>query len=271
MDKRSAIRKYFARVPKWPIWLAVLFLLSALMTDGAARFAPLLIGVALVAWWISLGTGRPGDQQVDDWLVEDLRSIGSIEGRALAKSGLDRESLVRDSVIVFGPRFRNTGGAKFGFRKGKDMKARFTPIDVSVLNFTEHQLVAYQCSLDFMTGDPRSECVDEYFYNDIVSVSTQTEPQRYSVGELDKELLSRASNLKKAAKKSGMLQVDDAQIFALSSSGGTAVRVVLNAPMVFNSMGGGTVSTEESEKAVQAVRKMVREKKAGALPIRAAV
>jgi hypothetical protein len=68
-----------------------------------------------------------------------------------------------------------------------------------------------------------------------------------------------------------MLQVDDAQIFVLSSSGGTAIRVVLDAPMVFNSMGGGTVSTEESEKAVQAVRKMVREKKAGALPIRTAV
>ena len=268
MDKRSAIRKYFARIPKWPAWLAGFFLLSALMVDGIARFAPLLIAVALIVWLISLTSGRPSDEQVNSWLIEDLRSI---EAQALAKSGLDRESLVRDSVVVYGPRFRNTGGAKFGFRKGQDMKARFTPIDVSVLNFTEHQLVAYQCSLDFITGDPRSECVDEYFYNDIVSVSTQTEPQRYNVGDLDKEILSRASRLKKVAKKSGALQVDDAHIFALTSSGGTAVKVVLNAPMVFNSMGGGTVSTEESEKAVQAVRKMVREKKAGSLPIRTAV
>jgi hypothetical protein len=265
MDKRSAIRKYFARVPKWALWVVGFALFAGLMEGGVGRYALWLIAAALSAWLISIVVGRPSDQQIDKWLAEDLRSI---EPRALAKSGLDREGVVRDAVMVIGPRFRNAGGAKFGFRKGNDMLARFTPLDVSILNFTEHQLVAYQCSLDFMTGDPRNECVDEYFYNDIVSVSTQTEPQKFSVGELDKELLSRAKSLGKEAKHTGALQVKDAQSFVLSSSGGTAIRVVLNAPIVFSSLGGGTISMEQSEMAVQAVRKMVREKKAGALPIR---
>lgn len=269
MDKRSAIRKYFARVPKWALWLIGFLLVGGLMGgDGAPRYALWLAAAALAAWLITIVVGRPGDQQVDTWLAEDLCSI---EARALAKSGLDRDGTVRDAVVVVGPRLRNTGGAKFGFHKGNDMKARFTPLDVSVLNFTEHQLVAYQCSLDFLTGDPRSECVAEYFYNDIVSVSTQAEPQRFNLGELDKDLLSLGKSLKKAAKKTGVLQVDDAQSFVLSSSGGTTIRVVLSAPMVINSLGGGTISMEESEKAVQAIRKMVREKKSGALPIRAAM
>jgi hypothetical protein len=268
MDKRSAIRKYFARVPKWAPWFMGFFLVAGLMGDGASRYALWLAAAALAAWLITIVVGRPSDEQIDKWLAEDLCSV---ESRALAKSGLDRDGTVRDSVVVIGPRLRNTGGAKFGFRKGNDMKARFTPLDVSVLNFTEHQLVAYQCSLDFLTGDPRSECVDEYFYNDIVSVSTQAESRRFNIGELDKDLLSLGKNLKKAAKKTGVLQVDDTQSFVLASSGGTTMQVVLNAPMVINSLGGGTISMEDSEKAVQAVRKMVREKKAGALPVRAAM
>ena len=151
------------------------------------------------------------------------------------------------------------------------MKARFTPVDVSVLNFTEHQLISYQCGLDSMTGDPRSESTGEYFYNDIVSVSTEVRPQTFRFGELDKELLARAKDLGKSTKKSGELQVNDAQIFKLTNSGGTSLQVVLDAPMVINSLGGGTISTERAEQAVQAVRKMVREKKAGALPIRSAL
>jgi|GEM_PF-1197165 len=268
MDKRRAIQKYFSRMPKWALWLAGFAAIVALMAEGGVRYGALLAALALVGWAITFVTGRPSDEQMDRWLAEDLTCL---EARALSKIGLDRESLVRDAVVIIGPRFRNTGGAKFGFRKGKDVKARFTPIDVSVLNFTEHQLVAYQCSLDSMTGDPRSECSSEYFYNDIVSVATQADPQTYQYGELDKELLSRVKDLGKSAKKSGVLQVNDAQIFALSSSGGTTLRVVLNTPMVINRLGGGTISTEQTEQAVQAVRKMVREKKAGALPIRSAL
>jgi hypothetical protein len=268
MDKRSAIRKYFARIPKWAIWLAGLLAIVALSSDGAVRYLALLAATALAGWLISITIGRPTDGQIDQWLAEDITCL---ESRALAKSGLDRESLVRDAVVVIGPRFRNTGGAKFGFRKGADMKARLTPIDVSVINFTEHQLMAYQCSLDFMTGDPRNECSDEYFYNDIVSVATQAGSQTYQFGELDQELLSRAKDLGKSAKKHGTLQVNDIQSFDLSSSGGTTLRVILNSPMVINSLGGGTISTERAEQAVQAVRKMIREKKSGALPTRNAL
>ncbi len=268
MGKRKAIKKYFAWKPKWILWVALPLIVIGFNADASSQYYFLAAAGALLARYIAVESGRPSDKQMDNWLAEDMRSI---EARALVKSGLVRENLVRDAVVVFGPRFRNAGGAKFGFRKGNDAKARYTPVDISVLNFTEHQLVAYQCSLDFMTGDPRKECVDEYFYNDIVSVSTKAESQSFSIGELDRDLLSRVKGLRNEAKQTGVLQVNDAQTFVLSSSAGTSIRVLLNAPVVINKLGGGTIATEDSEKAVQAVRSMVREKKAGALPIRSAM
>jgi hypothetical protein len=161
------------------------------------------------------------------------------------------------------------GGAQFGFRKGSDQKARFSPVDVTIINFTEHQLNSYQCALDLMTGKPLCEGVSEFFYTDIVSVSTQSDTETYRIPDMEKRLLQLAPKLVKNAVN-GVLQVNSAETFVLASSGGTKIRVVLNDPVVLGSLGGGNVPKEWAEQAVHAVLKMVREKKVGALPVRAA-
>ncbi|MFY9823774.1 MAG: hypothetical protein WAM82_20505, partial [Thermoanaerobaculia bacterium] len=143
------------------------------------------------------------------------------------------------------------------------------PVSVTVINFTEHQLVAYQCALDLTTGKPLNESVDEYFYNDIVSVATTSDTFTYSLTELDRRLLSRAPGIKKSAVN-GKIQVNAGETFILSTSGGNSVRVILNDPVLVQGLGGGELPLEWAEQAVQAVRKMLREKKAGALPLRRA-
>jgi hypothetical protein len=111
--------------------------------------------------------------------------------------------------------------------------------------------------------------VEEFFYNDVVSVSTQSESDTFKVGELDQRLLKLAPGLVKHAVN-GLLQINNAESFVLVTSGASRVRVVLNDPVFIESLGGGSVSTELAEQAVQAVRKMLREKKAGAMPLRTA-
>lgn len=250
MDKRQKIKKYFKPFPKWAVWLIILGVLLLVVGLGIVL---IIIGILKLASWKK----RPKDRQMDLWIEEDLEHMKS---RALEKTGLDESELVKkEPVLLTGLRFWNIGGAEIGIRKGKDETIRFTPIGVTVINFTEHQLVAYQCALDLMTGNPLSESTDEYFYRDVVSVSTQTESMTW-----DKAMLSSADLAKTplvSLMKHGKLQFNAANIFELTTSGGTSIEVVMDDPTLIESLGGGYIPTERADKAIQAIRKMLREKK----------
>ncbi|HEX3129660.1 MAG TPA: hypothetical protein VH394_20145 [Thermoanaerobaculia bacterium] len=265
-QKRSQIKLYFTSFPQWTLAAAAVGAIITMAADGPVGYivgiGTILLAGALGLRWLAT---RPSGPQMDTWLREDIQAL---EPRALSKAGLEKEDLVREQVVVIGPRFRNLAGATFGFRRDADKKARFTPVHVTIINFTEHQLVAYQCALDCMTGKPLNECVSEYFYNDIVAVSTQSEAFTYSISDLDQRLVSRVPKLTESAVN-GQIQVNDGETFILSTSGEASVRVELNDPVIIRELGGGDLPLEWAENAVQAVRKMLREKKSGALPMRA--
>lgn len=264
---RKKIALYFWKFPQWAL---IALPVGALLTWAADGALWVLVGVGAVgvsgaATWL-WSTARPKDREMDLWLDEDLEKL---KPRALAKSGLDKSNLIREPVILAGPRFRNFGGAFFGFRRSPDGRARFTPVHVTIINFTEHQLVTYQCAFDMTTGNPLNECVDEYFYTDVVSVTTRSEAMTYSTGELDRRILSRLPKLAESAVN-GIVQVNNAEIFVLVTAGGNSTKVVLRDPVLIEGLGGGDVPMERAEQAVQAVRTMLRIKKAGALPLRIA-
>jgi hypothetical protein len=250
MDKREQIKKYFEPFPKWAVWLIVLGV--PLLVAFGVGLIPIVIGILKIISWKK----KPADRQMDAWLDEELQHMHT---RALEKTGLDTSELVAEAVLLTGLRFWNIGGAEIGIRKGKDEIVRFTPIGITVINFTEHQIVAYQCALDMMTGNPLNESTDEYFYRDVVAVSTQTESMTW-----DKAMLSSAGLAKTplaSLVKHGRLQFNAAKMFVLTTSGGTSIQVVLNDPALIESVGGGTIPTERADRAIQAVRKMLREKK----------
>lgn len=250
-DKRDKIKRYFAKFPSWAIWSIILGLpLLAVYGLGI-----LLIGIGI--WGITYYNQRPSDQQMDIWIEEDLHKM---QDKALNKSGLDQSELIGQPVMVTGPRFWNIGGAEAGIKKGKDDIVRFMPIGVTVINFTPNQLVAYQCALDLTTGNPLSESTDEYFYKDVVSVSTISKTMTWESEILGKNALKNHSLA--SLLTAGKLQFNAAENFILTTSGGTSIEVLLRDPTLIKSAGGGTIPTERADKAVQAVRKMLREKKA---------
>jgi hypothetical protein len=267
LDKRKRIALYFLKFPQWTLAsLAVgIVILVAAESPLGYLFGLAAVGVSGATAWFSLAA-RPKDAEMDTWLDEDLEKL---KPRALAKGGLDETELVGETVMLVGPRFRNLGGAFFGFRRGADRRARFTPVHVTIINFTEHQLVVYQCAFDLFTGNPLNECVDEYFYTDVVAVTILSEAMTYSVGELDRRILSRIPKLGESAVN-GLVQVNNAETFVLTTAGGSTTRVVLRDPVLIEGLGGGEVPTERADKAVGAVRTMLRIKKAGALPLRTA-
>lgn len=240
--KREAIKKYFKPFPKWAIWfilIGILVMLGGSQAGGGVVVAGIVIlGIGALGIWSA--SGKPSDQKMDEYIAEDLSLAKS---KSLQKASIDESELVGDSVVVTGPRFWNTAGASINYKKGKDGKLRFTPINVSVLHMTQHQIVSYQACLDLTTGNFLNESTDEYFYKDVVSVATKTESKSYT------------------SEKFGTIQLNAAETFVLTTSGGTSVETILKDPKLIELMGGGDIPTTEAERAIQVVRKMLREKK----------
>jgi hypothetical protein len=243
--KRKMIRAYFKKPSGCAIALLVIGVILALIgfagAGGGQVFMGLLmliVGALLI--YSSVG-GKPSDQQMDAWLEEDLKILSD---KSLNKMGTDKDELTADSVYVTGPRLWDTAGAPVRFRQGKDNILRFTPVGVSVIHFTENQLLSYSCALDRTTGNALNESTDEYFYRDVVSVATKTESKTVNIPGIK-----------------GPVQMQAAETFTLTTSGGTSLSVLLRDPTLVNKMGGGEIPTTRAEKAIQSVRTMLRGKK----------
>lgn len=262
--RRDRIRKYFKPFPGWTRWWVFLGVVAvAIGASTEEQDAAAFIGIGLVMVAIGVAAmvaaaGRPSDRQMDRWIEEDLNRVAET---ALTRLGLDESQLLNpeDPVIVTGPRFWDTAGADIGVRLGKDGEIRFTPMGVTVINFGHDQLVAYQCALDLMTGNPLSESTDEYFYQDVVAVSTQSDSVSF-----DEAMLTRqARRFLKGMIENGKLQLKAAETFVLTTSGGTSLRVVLDDPQLAEMAGGGRIPKTRAEKAIGKVRTMLRAKKGG--------
>jgi len=240
---RASIEKYFmSKFPKWAIWLIVI---GVLMLLGPV--AVKVVGLVMVVgggFAIYNSTQVASDAEIDEWTQEDLSKLNK---RSLNKLGIDPSELVGEGVIVTGPRLSNLGVAKFGFRKGKDNILRFTPVNSTLINFTKDQLLVYRCALDLLTGNPINEATDEYFYRDVVSVQTASETVSVSLP---------------GTALQG-LQCNAAETFKLTTSGGTSVSMMLKDDSLIQKMGGGEIPTTTAERAIQTIRKMLREKKGG--------
>lgn len=230
-EKRKSILKYFTNTfPKWAVILIVIGVIMILA--GISKS----FGVAVFGLLLAAGGGFgiynylqvPTDEQIDQWTREDLLEL---DQRALKKTGVDKSDLVGETVTMTGP-------GDFQYVKlGKDGVLRFGRKRAVALNFTQHQLVAYECVVDVTTGNTVNEKTDEYFYKDVVSVSTSTED-----GQI------------------GDMKISSGEYFKLTTSGGTSIRVFLSAPEVAAKF-HGQMPSNDSERCIQMVRKMLREKK----------
>jgi hypothetical protein len=107
--KRQQIKVYFAKFPKWTIWIIGLALLMMLATEGVVRYVICPLAIVLPVLVILKASKRPADEQVDAWLAED---VSNLKKKALEKSGLDPSEQIREAVVILGTRFRKTGGAQ---------------------------------------------------------------------------------------------------------------------------------------------------------------
>jgi len=239
---RSKIAKYFNPFPTWTIAFIVIGIL--LVAVKGIGLIPLIIGgIGLFVYY----SGRATDQEMDAWLEEELRGL---DAKAIQKVGFDKSDAVAEPVAVWGPRVDKTGGRPFQVKTGKDGTIRYNPLDVSILNFGANQLVGYQCSYDRFSGNCLQEETDEYFYKDVVSVATKTD--------------SEVRDIAVGKKTVEHIKLNNSEMFILTTSGGTAIKVTIQAEglLALKSTKGGKMPTSQAEKAVATVRRMLRDKKA---------
>jgi hypothetical protein len=246
--RREKIKTYFDALPLGCAYgLAVI---AALMVGrGVPQGGRTAVSVLMVGGLFAIGVAlifkqhreKATEAELDAWLDQDIRNL---MGLSLSKVGLHQSEIIREPVAVTGPAVWKVAGTTKASKKGKDGILRFTPVVVTVINFTKDQLVGYSCVLDLHTGKPHSESTDEFFYRDIVAVSTKKEAKKMNVDGAE-------------------IQMNAAETFAITTSGGNTLSVFLTDPALVAKLGGGEIPTQRAEIALEAVRTVVREKKPG--------
>lgn len=215
-------KKYFKASSLKPA--IVLIVLGLLFFMGSKLFGFVLIaaGAAILYFQIK---GRPSDAEIDSICKNE---IANAVQRGLTKIGVDEDQVkLIDPIIINGPYFKNIAKGRM-VKKGKDNRYRSSNYEVAVLFFSETQVYSYNYRFSLIENE-KNENTDEYFYKDIVSVSTSSE----STVEKDKK---------------GKEEVFNSEYFKLTTSGGTFISCA-----VWDI--GGT------ERSIQGMKQLLRDKK----------
>jgi hypothetical protein len=254
------IRKYFKKRPSVFFTVSLIIIGSLVFFAGFTQNRPgypqsaniaqiavvagaVLFLIGFIRLFMSGGSGLR-DSDIDNQFKNDLDEIAK---RALDKLGLDEDDDLTESrkepLILKGPILWETSGVNnkdLLWKKGKDNTVRFAINRVTVIYFSKHLLGAYACDFNFIKDVTLNERTDEYFYRDIVSVSTNETSTSYTLPNGTKLTHSRE--------------------FRLSLSNGEAIQVFIDSGKL-TKITQGNIPTEEAEKAVQIIRKILKEKK----------
>jgi hypothetical protein len=291
-SRKDAVRRYFKETPdsteeKRAIRMMQLAGVGALFATallvvgvpagaaatGLVTLALLLQGLEQRASYrrrFAAAEPKPTDAQMDALLREDLRRASD---RALVRLGLTRDELElrsqdvdplapdgrrrladqgRGAIAVFGPRLHGQG------RIGIDRRWRFPNYEIMVICPTGHHLGIYECVLDLATGRRRDEETHEYHYADVVAVRTTTAAMPdVSVDVLDSAARHHISLGRTLNRK-----------FQIIVSSGDRSSIIVGIKDDDEEQTGEVVRLQESgiELVIEAVRRMLREKKGGVAP-----
>ncbi|MFY0602169.1 MAG: hypothetical protein JXR03_21010 [Cyclobacteriaceae bacterium] len=251
-DDRKKISKYFKKFPKWVLW-ALLPCLVLLFVEPISG----IIGIGLGIFFIRKWYVRISDRQFDTYLEESLQTL---EEQAKDKLRLDDADLVKDTESVLSPVFWRISGAEFGLKKGNDRAIRYTPVCVALIFFTEHKLCIYQCSLDLTTGNPLNVGSKKYFYEDVVSIETESNTITIDRNDIKKEVFRHLPKLNDSIVNN-KLQINQSEQFVLTTRGGNSIKIQLPDYTILNYGVDGELVSSRSDQAIASVEAMLDSKK----------
>lgn len=166
--QKSRIWFYFldlkARYAPIPLFLGVA------LAESALGKVMLLIGLAWIAALIVMGRARPSDEEVDELLSLDLRSLME---RAMESLRPREEEMQAAPLALMGPLEVNALDRLQRFtrpRKGTDGRRRSPLNRVVVLLPMEDRLGVYSCNHDSLQGVSAQVSSEAHHYKDVVSI-----------------------------------------------------------------------------------------------------
>jgi hypothetical protein len=264
--KRARIENYFAPFPSTAIIpLAVGFIICAGgIAAGSTQvfIAGLMVMFAGAIWVIQILRARPTNMQFDDWLAEDVDELFE---RARKRLDIKPEDVIAEPVVI-GPgllfmgwkdavRMQSAHLPPNMWRAGEDGVLRVGAFTYQVLFPMEKYLASYICSYDLCEGEAYNEHTEEFFYRDIVSVSTRTD-------EMTVQQIMRKGLLRRTPEVITHT-FNDFDTFRLTLSSGDAMQVVVkcSAPQKALLKRKASLPAGAYDDAVNAIRKLLRDKK----------
>ncbi len=236
-------------------------------------FGLLALSILIFIYSFKFGKKSTSDEEMDKLINEDLQQI---ESKAIKLLDFEEESLLTEPVtLISTPNIleSRSNGCEQKMKIGDDEYIRYTPIDVTILYPTANMVACYSTTWDMLTGKAINENTDEYFYQDITSVSMKQESVQMSESDVNKineeneiskkvkeELLKR---IKKLPNKFDKLVLSGVQQIAISTSGGNNVKIFLKNSEIEEMAGFRSKDVAEMEKGIQKLRKLIRDKKSG--------
>jgi uncharacterized membrane protein len=289
--KRAMIRQYFEPERGLPPWVYaalgglsvaamiafVVFAVSFYATVIAAIMAVILFAIA----WVMFNdrTGRADDVDIDVWRDEDFDRLVADISKDAALNAADLIDPSHPIVIAGLPRFdhlqvrRNHDEAphawRFKVKVGEDGITRFTPPCLTVLHFTKDHLIAYQCDLDLLSGKALNQTIEEYFWQDIVSL--QIEKRVMPPAEDEFALMQQWSKSLPGAlaekyeplfsDESEVLPTGKRTILRLKTNTGSGLEIVVEDERFADNPDEDSLQIR-NEKAIARLRKLLRDRKA---------
>ena len=202
----------------------ILIIFALFLLGGRGWFFGLLIGGG-AGYWIYVMITNSTDASID---AAASGAIQNIKDKALKKLGLDADQVTEIDPIIFeGYYFRNLN-TQFLVRKGKDGLLRSSNYQVTVFFFSGEQVYCYEYMFSLIAKEQR-EATDEYFYRDIVSISTVSEDVKF--------LLKKLS------------QIRTVEQFKLTTTGGTSISAAIK------------VNDSSVERSINGMKQLLRNKK----------
>ncbi|HYK22008.1 MAG TPA: hypothetical protein VEV42_14810 [Pyrinomonadaceae bacterium] len=241
--KRKRLQRYFSKSQPL-LALFVLLAMAAVVASVVLRIPAVgVLILAVVCLWLFVKalrrSMRLSDKTVDEWFNEDKERI--------AESSLDKLGLIADQVrrtlTLTGPILWPTNGVPhkdLRWKKGKDRELRLAVNRVTVIHLTDQMLSVYSCDFNSLKNRILNEETEEYYYRDIVSVST--------------------AELSSDHKLPGGKSLAQARAFRISVVSGEGLEVIISLPTL-SKRTGGTIPTSDAENAVRMIRTMLRDKK----------
>lgn len=222
-------KKYFAEDDAvfWGGVFLILIGLSLLCVGFPSRYITVgILGLGLASFGIILvlPIKKPSDNELDKICLAQIKDL---KQKALRKLGIDEEEVKLISpVMIHGYSFTRIT-TPIMHKTGKDNINRSSNYEAMILLFSENQVHTYKYTFSLI-ADEHSEDAEEYFYQDIVTISTSSERETIKTGKVEKTIQYEA--------------------FKLTTAGGNSLVCALRDV-------GGT------EKSIQGMRQLLRQKK----------